>query len=63
MLVHETLEFLPRKGPALAAAVQPFIHDAGGLRDEPFERAMIERHTIIAKVPAYLGAERAPDRE
>ena len=63
MLVHKTLEFLPCKGPALTAAVQPFVHDACGFRNEPFERSEIERHTIIAKVTAYIGAERAPNRE
>ncbi len=63
MLVHEALEFLPVKGPPLTAAIQPFVQDACGLRNEPFERAVIKRHTRLAKVPAYLGAERAPDRE
>ncbi len=63
MLVHEALEFLPGEGPALTPAVQPFVHDAGGLPDEHFKRSVIERHAIIAKVTAYLGAERAPDRE
>jgi len=59
MLIHKTLEFLPVKGPALAPAVQPFVHDAHGLPDEHFKRSVIERHAIIAKVAAYLGAERA----
>ncbi len=63
MLVHEALEFLPGEGPTLAPTIQPFIHDASGLPDEHFERSVIERHPIIAKVTAYLGAERAPDRE
>ena len=63
MLVHEALKFLPVKGPALAPAVQPFVHDASGLPDEHFKCSVIERHTVIAKVTAYLGAERAPDSE
>ena len=62
MLVHETLEFLPVKGPALTPAVQPFVHDASGLPDEHFKRSVIERHAVVAKVTAHLGAERAPDR-
>ncbi|MDA1372699.1 MAG: hypothetical protein O2971_18345 [Proteobacteria bacterium] len=49
--------------PALAPTVQPFVHDARGLPDEHFKRSVIERHTVIAKVAAYLGAERAPDSE
>ena len=61
MLVHETLEFLPGKGPALAAPIEPFIHDACGLPDEHFQRSVIERHTVIAKVATYLGAECAPN--
>ncbi len=63
MLVHEALEFLPGEGPTLAPAIQPFIHDASGLPDKHFKRSMIERHTVIAKVTAYLGAECAPDCE
>jgi hypothetical protein len=61
MLVHEMLEFLPVKGPALAPPIQPFIHDASGLPDEPFKRSVIERHAVIAKVAAYLGTKYAPD--
>jgi hypothetical protein len=61
MLVHEALEFLPAKGPALTPPIQPFIHDASGLSDEPFKRLGIERHAVVAKVTAYLGTERAPD--
>ncbi len=63
MLIHETLEFLPGKGPALTPAVQPFIHDASGLPDEPFKRSVIERHAVVAQVTANLGTERVPDRQ
>ncbi len=62
MLIHETLEFLPVKGPALTPPVQPFIHNARGLLDEASKRSVIERHAIITEMATNLGAESAPDR-
>ena len=32
ILIHETLELFPVEGPPLTPAVQPFVHDARGLR-------------------------------
>lgn len=57
----KTLKQLPRKRPALAATFEPIKGDPPYLMHERHDSPDVERHTVVADMTAYLGAQYRPE--